>query len=94
MELFEENTNISDPEILFKEKQLEDNLMKAIQNLPEKNRLVFILNVIEGLSYEEIAETLNIKKGTVSSRLHLARKSLVNSLELNEGKRISYGKKM
>ncbi len=95
VELFEENMNNNDPEILFNEKQLEDNLMKAIRNLPEKNRLVFILNAIEGLSYEEIAGTLNIKKGTVSSRLHLARKNLVDSLKLNEGgKRIAYEKKM
>ena len=91
-QLPEENTN--DPEILFREKQLENNLMKAIRTLPDKIRLVFVLNAIEGLSYEEIAEVLNIKKGTVSSRLHLARKSLMDSLELNEEKRISYGKRM
>lgn len=91
-QLPEENTN--DPETLFWEKQLENNLMKAIRTLPDKIRLVFVLNAIEGLSYEEIAEVLNIKKGTVSSRLHLARKSLMDSLELNEEKRISYGKRM
>ena len=76
--------NLNDPELLFREKQLEGALMKEIQALPEKLRLVFVLNAIEGLSYDEIAEILNIKKGTVSSRLHLARKSLINSLELNE----------
>lgn len=76
--------NLNDPELLFREKQLEGALMKEIQALPEKLRLVFVLNAIEGLSYDEIAELLNIKKGTVSSRLHLARKSLMNSLELNE----------
>lgn len=75
--------NLNDPELLFREKQLEGALMKEIQALPEKLRLVFVLNAIEGLSYDEIAEILNIKKGTVSSRLHLARKSLINSLELN-----------
>jgi RNA polymerase sigma-70 factor (ECF subfamily) len=74
----------NDPERLFREKQLEGALMMEIQALPEKIRLVFVLNAIEGLSYDEIAELLNIKKGTVSSRLHLARKSLINSLELNE----------
>jgi len=70
----EENSN--DPELLFWEKQLEDNLMKAIQTLPEKTRIVFVLNAIEGLSYDEIAETLHIKRGTASSRLHLAKKAL------------------
>ncbi len=76
--------NSNDPELLFREKQLEDALMIEIQALPEKLRLVFVLNAIEGLSYDEISEILRIKKGTVSSRLHLARKSLINSLELNE----------
>ncbi len=76
--------NLNDPELLFREKQLEGALMKEIQALPEKLRLVFVLNAIEGLSYDEISEILNIKKGTVSSRLHLARKNLINSLELNE----------
>ena len=94
VEPFEDNMNKNNPEILFREKQLENNLMKAVLTLPEKTRLVFILNTVEGLSYEKIAETLDIKKGTVSSRLHLARKTLIDSLELNEGKRISYEKNM
>ena len=83
-DLFDENKKGNNPEMLFREKQFENNLMKAIKTLPEKIRLVFVLNTIEGLSYEEIAKTLNIKKGTVSSRLHFARKNLMDSLNLNE----------
>ncbi len=83
-DLFTENKKSNDPEMQFREKQFEENLMKAIRKLPEKIRLVFVLNAFEGLSYEEIAKTINIKKGTVSSRLHFARKNLINSLELNE----------
>lgn len=86
--------NDNNPEILFLEKQLEKGMVSAIQKLPEKVRLVFILNAIEGLSYEEIATTLNIKKGTVSSRLYLARKIIMDTLELGEGERNSHGKKM
>lgn len=93
-ERIEENSNINDPEILFREKQLENNFMIAIQALPEKIRFVFVLNAIEGLSYEEIAQLLKITKSTVSSRLHLARKSLIDSLELNEKKRTLHEKKM
>nr|NJM01305.1 sigma-70 family RNA polymerase sigma factor [Desulfobacula sp.] len=93
-EATEEITDQNDPELLFGEKQLEAHLMKAIQALPEKARLVFVLNAVEGLSYDEIAETLRIKRGTVSSRLHLARKSLIDSLVLNEKERIPHGKKM
>lgn len=81
IDLFKENNN---PEMLYREKQFEKNIMTAIKKLPEKIRLVFVLNAFEGLSYEEISETLNIRKGTVSSRLHFARKNLINSLELSD----------
>ena len=82
--LFKETLKNHDPEILYREKQLGENLMKAIKKLPEKIRVVFVLNSLEGLSYEEIANSLNIKKGTVSSRLYSARKNLMNSLEMND----------
>ena len=82
--VFTENRKTTDPEMLFREKQLEKNLMTAIKKLPEKIRLVFVLNVFEGLSYDEIARTLQIKKGTVSSRLYFARKKLITLLDLND----------
>ena len=83
-DLFKESKKNDDPEMLYREKQLEKNLMQAIKTLPEKIRLVFVLNAFEGLSYEEIAKTLNIKRGTVSSRLHFARKNLIALLELSD----------
>lgn len=84
IDLYKENIKGQDPEMQFREKQFEQNFMKAIKKLPEKIRLVFVLNAFEGLSYEEIATTLNIKKGTVSSRLHFARKNLAGSPELSD----------
>ncbi len=82
--LLNENKKGNDPEMLFQEKQLEENLMQDIKALPKKIRLVFVLNAFEGLSYDEIARTLKIKKGTVSSRLHFARKTLIASLKLGD----------
>ncbi len=82
--LFRENTKSNDPARLYEGKLFEENIMRAIKTLPEKTRLVLVLNAFEGLSYEEIAKTLNIKKGTVSSRLHIARKNLINSLDMND----------
>lgn len=73
---------VHDPESLLREKQLGDHLMTAIQTLPEKYRIVFVLNALEGLSYEEIAQTLGIRKGTVSSRLHAARQKLLDALDI------------
>ncbi len=69
------------PESVLKEKEFENNLIKAIHKLPEKNRLVFVLKTMEGLSYEEIAHTLNIKKGTVNSRLFNARKQIMATMD-------------
>ncbi|NOX35881.1 MAG: sigma-70 family RNA polymerase sigma factor [Deltaproteobacteria bacterium] len=83
-DLFCENIKNHDPEMLFCEKQFERNLMEAIKVLPEKIRLVFVLNAFEGLSYKEIAKILNIKKGTVSSRLYFARKNLIDLLEIRD----------
>lgn len=49
---------------------------KAIQSLPEKYKLILSLRDIQGFSYGEIADILNVSPGTVDSRLHRARKTL------------------
>lgn len=46
---------------------------KAIQALPHEQRMVLVLRDVEGLSYEEIADCLELELGTVRSRLHRAR---------------------
>lgn len=53
-----------------------DMVTTALDRLPEKFRLPVILKDIEGLSYEEIAETLDCEVGTVKSRLSRARAML------------------
>lgn len=53
---------------------------RAIASLPPKHRAVLALREIEGLSYEEIAETLHCRPGTVMSRLFTARRLLVQKL--------------
>jgi RNA polymerase sigma-70 factor (ECF subfamily) len=49
---------------------------QAIMTLPEASRVVLILKEYEGLSYREIADTLDIPLGTVMSRLSYARNQL------------------
>src|SRR5207245_11566558 len=61
--------------------ELDAALRAAIAGLPEERRLVLVLRDVEGLSYEEIAETLAIDPGTVRSRLHRARLQLEEKLE-------------
>jgi len=58
----------------------DDDLSTALAKLPEKMKKVFLLCDIEGYSYEEIAEIVNIPVGTVRSRLHRARKILQEEL--------------
>ena len=56
--------------------ELLTRLELALDKLPEEQRTVFLLRVQEGLSYEEIAETMETPKGTVMSRLARARMAL------------------
>jgi len=59
---------------------LDDDVAGAIAGLPEDFRTVVILCDIEGLTYEEIAEFVDIPLGTVRSRLHRGRKLLRSKL--------------
>ena len=63
----------SSPHALLERKELKVVLEKAIGALPQEQRVVLILRDIEGLSYEEIADSLRLELGTVRSRLHRAR---------------------
>lgn len=51
-------------------------IRQALDKLPEYHRTIIILSDLQGLSYREIAEVLDIPMGTVMSRLHNARKRL------------------
>ena len=55
-------------------------LERALDGLPGEQRTVFVLRVHEGLSYQEIAETLGLAPGTVMSRLSRAREKLRTTL--------------
>lgn len=57
-----------------------EDLCKAIDALPDNFRIVIALSDIEGFSYQEIAETLEIPVGTVRSRLARGRSILQKSL--------------
>jgi RNA polymerase sigma-70 factor (ECF subfamily) len=51
-------------------------ITRGLEALPEHHRAIIMLSDLEGLSYREIADVLNIPMGTVMSRLHNARKRL------------------
>lgn len=59
---------------------LDEDVYKALQDLPPNFRMAVILADIEGLSYKEIAKSLQIPIGTVMSRISRARRQLQHSL--------------
>jgi RNA polymerase sigma-70 factor (ECF subfamily) len=61
-------------------RELGGAIQAALQELPEHHRAVIVLREIEGMSYEEMAETLGVPKGTVMSRLFHARKKMQAAL--------------
>jgi RNA polymerase sigma-70 factor (ECF subfamily) len=58
----------------------DSEVKEAIESLPEQFRLAVLLADVEGFSYKEIAEILDIPIGTVMSRLHRGRKALQKKL--------------
>ncbi|MGH8914575.1 MAG: sigma-70 family RNA polymerase sigma factor [Acidimicrobiia bacterium] len=59
---------------------VESDIKKAVEDLPENFRIPVLLADLEGFSYKEIAEILDIPIGTVMSRLHRGRKAMQKSL--------------
>jgi RNA polymerase sigma-70 factor (ECF subfamily) len=69
-----------DPERQFFAKIFDDDVKKAIEELPDDFRMVVVLSFLEGFSYQEIAEICDLQLGTVKSRLHRGRKLLQKKL--------------
>ncbi|MFW5878430.1 MAG: sigma-70 family RNA polymerase sigma factor [Myxococcota bacterium] len=61
-------------------RELGEKLNEAMDRLSDAHRRILVLREVEGLSYEEIATVLGIKKGTVMSRLFHARKNMQTML--------------
>ena len=64
--------------------ELKERMQQALKLLSEEHRAVLVLREWEELSYEEIAETLQIEQGTVMSRLFYARKALAKALGIED----------
>ncbi|WP_298750694.1 RNA polymerase sigma factor SigE [uncultured Serinicoccus sp.] len=70
----------TDPEQVYAMTHLDGDIQQALNALPPQFRAAVVLSDIEGLSYEEVAQTLGIKMGTVRSRIHRGRALLRQSL--------------
>ena len=68
------------PDFSMEEQQKADLLYRAIDSLPENQRIAFTLNKYEDLSYKEIAEIMDLSLSSVESLLHRAKKNLQKKL--------------
>lgn len=61
-------------------RELLGKIQEALDELPEYHRAVIVLREVEGLSYEEMSQVLEVPKGTIMSRLFHARKKMQAAL--------------
>jgi len=69
-----------DPEGEFFESIVDEEILKAVEALPEEYRMALVLSDLEGLAYAEVADLLDVPVGTVKSRLFRGRRQLQQAL--------------
>ncbi len=84
-DLYQELKNHDDqfsqtPERIVLDSLVDSDIIEAIDDLPEQFRLAVVLSDVEGFSYAEMAEIMDVPLGTVMSRLHRGRKALQKRL--------------
>ncbi|HTJ99693.1 MAG TPA: RNA polymerase sigma factor RpoE [Bordetella sp.] len=82
-ETFNETDNLSDistPEAMVASREIAETVNAAIQGLPEELRTAIVLREIEGMSYEDIAQSMGCPIGTVRSRIFRAREAVAARL--------------
>lgn len=70
----------ADPVDVLRRKELAARMRTAIDALPSYHKAVILMREVEGLSYEEMAEAMQVSKGTIMSRLFHARQKLQKAL--------------
>ena len=73
-------SNAATPDAAYVDRMFDDDIESALATLPPDIRAAVVLCDVEGLSYEEIAEILDAKLGTVRSRIHRGRAMLRRAL--------------
>lgn len=75
-----EQSDTTDMEDIMYREMLDDQVTRALEKLPEDFRTVVLLCDVEGFTYEEIANMLDVPIGTIRSRLHRGRNLLRTAL--------------
>ena len=73
-------TDGSNPESEMASRQIAETVNKAINDLPEELRNAIVMREIDGMSYEDIAQSMNCPIGTVRSRIFRAREAIATRL--------------
>ena len=69
------------PQFVLEEKEYLEKFQTALANLPEKQRVAFMMNRVEGKRHKEIAEILNISRKAVEKRIYSALEKLRTDIE-------------
>ena len=77
---FPDTRRLDLPDVVLGQKELAGRIQRALDGLPFDQRTALVLREIDGLSYEEIAFSLNVAVGTVKSRLARAREQMRGEL--------------
>jgi RNA polymerase sigma-70 factor (ECF subfamily) len=73
--------NEDSPEKIAQRDELRDTVQSAIDSLPDELRVAILLREIDGLSYEEIAQSMDCPVGTVRSRIFRAREAIDKTIQ-------------
>jgi len=82
-ETFNETDNLRDnssPEAMLATREIAETVSAVIDALPQELRTAIVLREIDGMSYEDIAQTMNCPIGTVRSRIFRAREAIAARL--------------
>jgi RNA polymerase sigma-70 factor (ECF subfamily) len=70
----------TEPDKLLEHKAVANVLKQALKDIPEKQRVAFILNKYQELSYAEVAESMRISEKAVKSLIHRAKETMAERL--------------
>lgn len=78
----EELTGRIDSDPYFNGDEVERQLSKAVQHLPEKQKTVFMMRYFEDISYEDISEILGTSVGALKASYHFAKEKIIQELDI------------
>lgn len=73
--------SLSNPDAMAWRSEIHDRILEALGALPEEQRMVFVMRVVDGLSLDEVARAMKCPVNTVRSRKLLAMKKLKKALK-------------